>query len=424
MRSSCVALAGAVLAWVIVASPSAFAQDQPPDGRRSGFRWRNRPSFDIGDVRLDLRLKLAYDWRSFDPEIDEDDDAWRMRRGGINGEIGDHVEFQVEHDLFSGGGWRDVFARWRTHRQFEVSAGRFKVPFGREQNVSVSDIDLAARALVSDVIAPARDKGVMVAGRFLQRGFTYEVGVFADDGDNGRLREEQFTIGEEVVDVGPSFAARVTATPLRAVSDGFETLRVGLAFGGASVPEGLNSLRGRSLYETIEFFEPVYVNGRRTRMGVEFTFAPGPVGLTGEWMQAREQRKNQGLGDVDLSDLISTGWYAAATWFVTGEDKDNFNNPRGSLFDGGIGAIELAVRYDELGFESADKTGPAFTNPRAEHILGNTDRVWTFGVNWFPNRWVRTTVNAVRESFEDANRTPIPGTSTFWSSVGRLQFVF
>ena len=159
-------------------------------------------------------------------------------------------------------------------------------------------------------------------------------------------------------------------------------------------------------------------------MGVELTYTPGPVSLTSEWMQAREQRKNQGLGDVDLSDVVTTGWYGAATWLLTGEDKEDFDNPRDALFDGGFGAVELVARYEFLGFESADKIGPAFSNPRAEHILGNSVHVGTVGVNWFLNRWLRVTVNAARERFEDPSRTPQPGTSTFWSGIGRLQVVF
>jgi phosphate-selective porin OprO/OprP len=417
-------LAAALLVVLVGTVPTARAQDSQDDSGESVLRWRNRPSFQFGDVRIDLRMKLAYEWRRFEPEIVEDHGLWRMRRGGLNGEIGDHFEFQIERDFFRDGEWRDLFITWRTFRQAEVTIGRFKVPFGREQNVSSSDIDFAARALVSDVIPPSRDRGVMVNGRFLQRGITYEVGVFADDGDNGRLREAQFVISGERRDIGPSFAARVTGTPLRRLRPTFDTFRVGFAYGAASVPEGLNSLRGRSVYGTVDFFDFVYVKGRRTRMGAELTYTPGPVGITAEWMQARQQRNEQGLGDIDLSDVITSGWYTAATWLVTGEDKDDFNGPRNSLFDGGIGAIEVVVRYERLGFESADKTGVAFANPRAEHILGNRDHIWTAGVNWFANRWIRATANVVREDFEDPARTPQPGTTRFWSGLGRLQLVF
>jgi phosphate-selective porin OprO/OprP len=416
--------ASALFALLLMSPASAVAQSNQQDEDRSGVHWRNRPSFQIGDIRLDVRFKLAYDWRRYDPEIGEEDSLWRVRRGGINGEIGDHVDFQIERDLYSDGEWRDVFVNWRTFRQFEFSAGRFKVPFGFEQLISTTSVDFAFRSLASQTIPPARDEGVMAHGRFFQRGLTYEVGVFEADGDNGVLREEQFSPAGDVDDIGPSFAARVTALPLREIADVFERFRAAFAFGRASLPEGLNSLRGETVYGTTEFFEPVYVKGRRTRMGVELNYNPGPVGLSAEWMQAREQRKNQGLGDVDLSDLITTGWYTSATWLLTGEDKNDFDTPRAPLFQGGIGALELGVRYERLGFESAEKVGPAFANPRAEHILGNSDRVWTFGVNWFANRWVRTTVNAIREQLEDPSRAPNVGTDVYWSGVGRVQLVF
>jgi phosphate-selective porin OprO/OprP len=421
------AIGALVLLGLVVLAPAAARAQAggEDDGPRSGLRWRNRPSIQIGEhVRLDLRLKLQFDVRRFDPEIGEDEDDFRVRRGGINGEIGDHVEFQIERDLNSDGRWRDVYANWRTFRQFQVAAGRFKVPFGREELVSISDVDFAFRSLVSTTIPPARDRGVMAHGRFLQRGITYEVGVYDDDGDNGRLQEPQFAVSGNIEDIGPSIAGRVTATPLRRLGDALETFRVGLAYGAADIPEGLNSLRGETVYGTTDFFPPVYVSGRRTRLGTELFYTPGPFGFAAEWMQAREQRLGQGLGDVDLSDFITTGWYASATWLVTGEDKEDFDSPRRPLFGGGAGAIEVGARIEELRFESEDKTGTAFRNPRAEHILPNADRVLTVGVNWWPSRWTRLTVNGIHEEFEDARRTPEIGTTAFWSGVLRLQLAF
>lgn len=419
--SAVLALCGALLLLPVQADAQARPDDKGPE---TGFHWRNRPSFQFGDVRLDIRFKTQLDWRAFDPAIEEDEFDRRSIRGGINGEVGKHLEFQIEHDLYNDGEWRDVFVKWRTFRQAEVSAGRFKVPFGREELISFSDVDFAYRALVSTTIPPARDKGVMVEGRFLKRGLTYAAGVFDGDGDNGRLHGPQFAVNGNPEGLGTSFAGRVTATPFRPLAKTLETLRLGFAYGGVKVPEGLNSLRGQTVYGTEDFFEPVYVRGWRTRLGTEVSYTPGPFGLNGEWMRASEQRLGQGLGDTDLSDVLTTGWYAAATWLVTGEDKEDFNRPRRSLFQGGIGAVEVGARVEMLQFESEDKTGPAFRNPRAEHILGNSDRVWTVGVNWFPNRWVRVTVNGIREEFEDARRTPIPGTTEFWSALGRLQLVF
>ena len=416
------AVLGLVLGTPFQAAAQSAQKDDPDPGV---VRWRNRPSFQFGDLRLDLRLKLAWDGRRFDPEIGEDTYDFRIRRGGLNGEIGDHVEFQIERDLNEDGRWRDLFVNWRTFRQAEVMAGRFKVPFGREQLVGSTDIDFAYRTLISTVIPPARDRGVMVHGRFLQRGFTYEVGVFDDDGDNGRLEEAQCARPDpKPEEIGPSVAARVTATPLRPLAETFENLRIGAAYGRVDVPEGPNSFRGESVWGSKEFVEPVYVNGTRQRYGAEFTYTPGPVGLAGEWMQAREQRLEQGLGDIDLSDFVTTGWYASATWLVTGEDKADFNGPRHPIITEGIGAIEIGARYEKLQFESAEKIGEAFPAPRAENYLMNSDSVWTLGVNWFPNRWVRLLVNGIHEHFADPERTPKLGTQDFWSGVFRLQVVF
>ena len=94
------------------------------------------------------------------------------------------------------------------------------------------------------------------------------------------------------------------------------------------------------------------------------------------------------------------------------------------MFQGGIGAIEIGARYDQLEFTSASKTGMAFTNPRSEHLLSNSDKVWTFGVNWMWNRWARVIANAVQETFDDPSRTPLRGTDKFWSGLIRLQVVF
>ena len=143
-------------------------------------------------------------------------------------------------------------------------------------------------------------------------------------------------------------------------------------------------------------------------------------------MQSREERIGQSNRNEDLSDFIGTGWYASATWFVTGEDKDDNINARRPLFQGGIGAIEIGVRYDELAFESASKTGhrlhqSARGAPDAEHrqrvdVRRELD-ARTAGSRSSPTR-IRAELRG-----RDARRRS-PGTTEFWSGLVRLQIVF
>jgi len=402
---------------------SATAQDQ------RGLVWDDRPTIVFGnDVTLAIRGKLQLDWRRFDPQLDEDTFDFRTARVGLKGDLTKHFDYEIERAIEqegSFGEWKDVYLNWTTFDVLRVKAGRFKMPFGLEQNTGATDVDFAYRSLASSTIAPARDRGVMLYGELGRLG--YEAGVFDDDGDNGELKEPQFVrAGEDLKGVGPSFAARLTGDLFRVlpVPDKLKSANFGIAYTNASVPEGLNSLRGQSVWGTEDFFEPVYVKGRRQRFGAQFEWTPGPTGLKAEWMQSREQRLGQSNRDEDLSDFIGTGWYVSGTWFVTGEDKDANINPRNPIFQGGIGAIEIGARYDQLEFSSATRTGTAFTNPRADPLLANSDQVWTFGVNWMLNRWVRVITNAIHEEFADALRSPEPGTSSFWSGVVRLQVVF
>ena len=405
-------------------------------GKR-GFVWDDRPTIVFGeDVNIAVTGRALVEWRWFDPDIGEDLFALRAARIGLKGDLTKHIDWEIEREIGAGnleedqsriefGDWKDVFVRWRTFDAARVKAGRFKMPFGLEQNTGVSELDFAYRALGSRTIAPGRDTGVMVSGELGR--LVYEAGVFDDDGDNAESSEIQFVQeGQDLENVGPSFAVRIAGDLFRAIpgSGRLRSANVGIAYTNSDVPEGLNSLRGESFWGTENFFERVYVKGRRQRLGAQFDWSPGPASIKAEWMQSREQRNEQSNRNEDLSDFMANAWYVAGTWFVTGEDKDDNVNPKRPLLKGGPGAIELAVRYERLGFESASKQGTSFTNPRAEFQTPNSDSVFTFGVNWITTRWTRVIVNAIHEDFEDANRTPIPGTTSFWSGLVRLNIVF
>lgn len=407
-----------------VAVPAA-AQD------RRGFVWNDRPTFVFGkDINFEIKGRTLIEWRRFDPEIGEGTFNLGTARVGLKGELTQHVNWEIERevtevdDKVQFGDWKDVFVEWRSFDAVRVRGGRFKMPFGLEQTTGVSDLDFAYRALGSATIAPGRDRGVMVFGETGR--VNYEAGVFTHDGDNGESNEPQFVATGEVPEtMGPSFAVRLTGDLFRLLPVGrLQSANVGVAYTNANVPEGLNSLRGESFWGTVDFVERVYVKGRRQRFGAQFEWTPGPASVKAEWMQSREQRREQSNRNEDLSDFIADAWYVSGTWFVTGEDKDNNVNPKHPLLRGGIGAIELTVRYEELGFRSAGTTGTAFTNPRSEHLVPNTDRVFTAGLNWVTSKWTRVMVNAIHEDFEDGSRTPDSGTASFWSGVLRLNIVF
>ena len=159
-------------------------------------------------------------------------------------------------------------------------------------------------------------------------------------------------------------------------------------------------------------------------MGLELDWRPGPFSLKSEFIHVQDERRGQGLRTEDLPNLISRGWYVSGSWAITGEPKaDNIEPRKPFLQNWGMGALEVAARIEQLRFGSSEHNGRASRSPRAANILGNSDRAWTVGLNWYLNRWSKIQFNLVREKIEDIQRSPILGQDRYWTRLCRLQFV-
>jgi phosphate-selective porin OprO/OprP len=398
---------------------------------REGFRmrWNPRPSIRFGDdmLRVDLRVKLQMDWRDAPSELGLDAEAFRFsrRRVGLEGVFLKHFEYEVERELafeeqleepgldeVDDSPWRDVFVNFRYFRDAQIQVGKFKVPFSLEQVTGPTDLDFIYRSRIAADLAPGRDIGAMIHGR--GNVLAYEAGVFKHDGENSKF---DFNPGADT-----TVAGRLLVRPFRIEDSELDALEGGIAFTVGDVPEGLNTLRGRSTWGE-EFFFDAYVKGRRIRLGGEFNWEPRNFSVKGEYIRVRDERLEQGLFAEDLPEVVGRGWYLAGTWVVTGEDKSGGVEPRRPLFFGGAGAIELAGRYERMRFGSDAPGEEEERNPRALNLLENGERLWTIGINWYLNRWMRIQLNAIHETIDDIERSPVPDQNKFWVGVARLQLV-
>ena len=384
------------------------------------------PSLRIGEFRADLHVRLHVDLRALDsePEVAPDEFDLRRFRISLEGRIYDDLEYEVDASaLDKENPWRDVFLNYRKFRTAEIRGGKFKIPFGLDQLTSEFSNNFIERSLIGTQIAPGRDKGVMVHGRVAGDRLRYLGGWFLHDGDNMLFLEDldQNEFLEEPP-VDNTIAGRMELTPWEPTRGLLRRLQIGANFTRGTVDDGLFGMRGRTVRD-YTFFDPMYVSGERIRLGVDALWTPGPFSVSAEYNRLTDQRNGQGIGDVDLPDVIAQGWYLAGTWVVTGERKAGGIEPRNPIFQGGSGALELVARFDELRF-SSDGTGgePPFTNPRAANILPNRDRVVTLGGNWYLNQYGRILFNAVRETIQDPLRSPLPDRTRYWTGVVRLQF--
>lgn len=401
----------------------AVLQPAAAEEERWEFRWTPGPSLRLGDrTRIDFHARVQLDAVS-SPAAGGGDHGGvdvARRRIGIEGQLGAALQFEIEREIGSARPWRDAYVNYRPFEALRVQGGRFKLPFGLDENVGAANLDFVQRSRAATLLAPGRDRGIVIHGRPFTRIVRYETGVFEHDGQNARGPDAERVSG------GTTRVGRITVQPFAGRESVLADLRVGVAFTDSPLSEGFSALRGRTALDTSFFRADVWVKGRRRRAGAELRWRPGPASLQAEYIRLTDERRGQSVEDTDLSPLVATGWYVHGTWMITGERKaSGADRPRRPLLrKGGAGAIELAARLEAVSFGSAAGGEPPSTSPRADVIAGSTLHGATFGVNWYLNRWMKLQANVIRERIAEVANEPSPEGRASWSSLLRAQFAF
>lgn len=111
--------------------------------------------------------------------------------------------------------------------------------------------------------------------------------------------------------------------------------------------------------------------------GLEIAGAKGPVTLRGEYYRTDWKRS-------DASSPRFEGWYATASWFLTGETaqylEGKFIRPH---IKNDRGAWELALRYSMIDLND-------------DNVNGGKEQNYTFGVNWYSKMHWRLMGNVIK----------------------------
>ena len=291
---------------------------------------------------------------------------------------------------------KDAYGQMRFTRAIRLRVGQFKLPGGSEFQTSARSIDFMERSALSTSVTPGRDIGAMLTGE-IGRKLDYQAGLFAGDGRGRGSRAGRTSAGRVEWRIVPDLevAGTFSEGSTRAVE-----------------ADAANGFTGRAP-SGYRFFDRVYVEGQRIRVGADVEWSPRSWRFTAEMIRADDERQGQGLDLEDLPSIVATGWSAS----VVKQIGRRRGQARSRLREWDIG-----LRYDDLTFDDA---GPATSSdsvrPRAGDVRPRAAETLSGSLSWSPVRWGRVLGNAGYERYSEPRTAPEPGRHSYWTFGMRLQ---
>jgi phosphate-selective porin len=361
----------------------------------------------------------------------------RQARFGFQGSYGSHFDFALLSDAAatSGSVVRDVYLNVRYKPEFQFQAGQFKAPFAQETGIGDTSLDFAERGFQSMLYPSAatayRSPGAAFHGDIDGGVVQYWVGAF-----NGKGYALANTTNE------PEVVGRLRFYLWRkSKSDWLKQL----AFGGSIDHARSRGLSGDQSFnatlpdQAYNFFPQFAINGPIERYNGEFTYLKGSFSLRGEYDQLNQFRQSVGslqsgnLGFLSLPGITAKAWDISTTYLLTGEKRPENGTPRvnrpsfGPDTPGGkgrgLGAWELAFRYTGIQANEPGANLENYYTPGYVATFNDHTDEFTFGLNWYPNYWVKYVLNVGIDQLKEPSVIgQVP--QNFFVVTQRLQFRF
>jgi len=325
---------------------------------------------------------------------------FRRVRLSMNGTLYNTWDYKTEIDFANGSQLIDGYLTYRgfkTQTPVQLTLGYFKIPFSQESLMADKGLTFMERSLPNSFLN-ARAPGAMIAAgsdnwstAFMLHGeqISAAASALSDEGGGASWRTTWAPlIGPgATLHLGASLATRAPSQNNTALTTTPITYTESVRF--RSKPES-------NIIETRLIDTGNIVNVDRTDLwGIELGASLKTLGFNAEYIDTTIQRRK------GLDDLHFSGWFAQASWSITGEertykgDKDLFDGikPAKTFDQGGIGAWELAARLSQVDFNDGEWV--MRNKMPVPEINGGKQRNLTLALNSYLNSYLRASLNYV-----------------------------
>lgn len=327
--------------------------------------------------------------------------GFRRARIGLEGTAFKKFNYRIEAD-FAGNAVNltDVYLQYVVNPRFLITAGQHKAPFGLESNNSDNYNVFLERGMFTNAFGNAgAERRIGVSLGYVSDTLNATVGLF---GDNESISRSTTTAVTNTPDESWGVNGRVTWEPVfdtgkivHLGASGF--YRTSLKSGDTQDAVRLND-RPNIRIDNGNIADSGVIAGVESLhyLGAEATGVFGPLTVAGEYGRLWLDRPS-------LQNEAFDGYYAYVTWFITGETRPfrngNFDRvkPFTTFGQDGLGAFELALRYDHLSLADTPVIARA----------GNKAQSWTLGLNWYLTANAKLLFNWVRFSGDNTPLDPV-----------------
>jgi phosphate-selective porin OprO/OprP len=302
----------------------------------------------------------------------------RRSRLGFEAQFFKHWKAKLEYD-FAGSeadikdGWLSYNNKTAGGNAYNVKVGQQHVPFGFTTISSSKYMPFLRRPMFADgPLSPTRNYGASF--RMDNARWLVHAGGFLEAPEDGAVNVDDE--GEDET----TFAFRVAGTPV--MKDGNHLIHVGASYmykqphgDGVRIRQRIIShLSDRALeadfgndVDDIHAFD------------LEALAVWGPFHALGEYV-------NWSVDDIGTGNADLSAWSIEAGWFLTGESmkykEGQFSgiSPNRPFMNGGLGAWQLALRFENMDLNDGS-------------IVGGDGDVLTAGINWYPVKNMRFMAN-------------------------------
>ncbi len=368
---------------VIIVTSMLFTSDANAMQEMAG-NWKSGLSFssDDGNIKIGIggRLQIDHGFFSEEEGVDQEQDGVEMRRSrfAVSGLIGGNVEFKTQYDF--AGGDADFKDAWiglkNTVFLGKVRVGQQFEPMGLETLTSSKYITFTERSFTTALL-PGRNTGILSSHSLADGLGTLAFGYFKDVNSSGDGQED---------DQG-SLTARATYLPIYK-EGGTQLLHLGASISSRDTSGGVVDYHADSLSHLgndIVDTGDVLSDGADL-FGAELAYVQGPMSVQAEFVSST----------ID-DDSQVTAWYLQGSYFLSGESRSYKKSagafarvkPTSNYGDDGNGAIELAIRLQEIDLD--------------EMAAGENAEALSMGINWHFNPNTRVMFNVINASPDEAS---------------------